>query len=297
VIEKLVVWGGHKDLSSHRHIHRHYHETARKMGIQSVWVNDIEARNDLLGPGVTCIAIDIDSEYLDYVEGTRYVLHNFDASHVVCQHAPPEDILRMQVWTDAATGEKWDECRSFDKDGRIVFFPWGTNLLAEEFMEPVFNTTSNEAVFVGAIWSERSSMGELGNEMVISELRNRLEGLGFKFVHYTHISDEDNVRLIRQARLAPAIAGGWQVGHGYLPCRCFKNASYGQLMFTNVHAVNKLFSGATVAGNGTKELLENVLKLRQKDFSELVREQQKIAARYTYRQNLENIDRAFQELR
>jgi len=297
VIEKLVVWGGHKDLSSHRHIHRHYHEAARKMGIQSVWVNDIEARNDLLGPGVTCIAIDIDSDYLDYIEGTRYVLHNFDASHVVCQHAPPEDLLRMQVWTDAATGEKWDECRSFDKDGSIVFFPWGTNLLAEEFMEPVFNPASNEAVFVGAIWSERSAMGELGNEMVIAELRNRLTGMGFKFVHLTHVSDRENVEAVRKARVAPAIAGGWQVGHGYLPCRCFKNPSYGQLMFTNVPAVNRLFGDATVDGTNSKELVENVLKLRQKDVVELIRAQQKVAARYTYRQNLENIDRAFQELR
>lgn len=297
MIKKLVVWGGHKDLSSHRHIHRHYHEAARKMGIPSVWVNDIEARNDYLTPDATVIAIDIDSDNLDYVPNVNYVLHNFDASHVVCQNAEPGRILRMQVWTDAATGEKWDTCRSFDKEGGIVFFPWGTDLLAEEFMEPVFSPASNEAVFVGAIWSERSSHGELGNEMAIGELRNRLTAMNFKFVHHTHISDRENVRAVRGARLAPALAGGWQVNHGYLPCRCFKNPSYGALMFTNVPAVNSLFGGSVVKGDTSKELLENVLKLRQKDYLELVREQQKVAARYTYRQNLENIDRAFQELR
>lgn len=296
-MKKLVVWGGHKDLSSHRWIHKHYHEAARKLGIQSIWVNDYEARNDYIEPGTTVIAIDIDSDHLDFHDDVRYVLHNFDGSHPICQMAEPKNLLRMQVWTDAATGVKWDTCRSFDKDGRIVFFPWGTNLLAEEFMEPTLNVTTNEVVFVGAIWSERSNRGELGNEMAINELKYHLGNMGLKFTHYTHIPDEANIRAVRAARLAPAVAGGWQAANGYLPCRVFKNPSYGVLMFTNVPAVNALFGDATVpGGSNMREMLTNALKLKKKDYEELVRAQQKVAAKYTYRENLLAIDRAFEEM-
>jgi hypothetical protein len=296
MIERLVVWGGQKDLSSHRHIHRAYHHTAHKMGIKSYWATGMEDQNELLTPGTVCIAIDIDDEFLEFREGVKYVLHNFDGSHPICQQAKPENLLRMQVWTNDSTGVKWDKCRSFDLNARTVFFPWGTNLLVEEFMEPVFNHQANWATFVGAIWGEASPYGELGNVIAIAQLKNALAGVGLEFKHHTHIPDEANIREIRIGRLAPAVAGGWQVDHGYLPCRCFKNASYGQVMFTNVPAANELFGDATVPGSTIRELVENVLKLKQREYTELVYAQQRVAARYTYRENLQNINRAFEEM-
>jgi hypothetical protein len=48
-------------------------------------------------------------------------------------------------------------------------------------------------------------------------------------VNLKFVPDWVNVAAIRRSRIAPAIAGRWQVEHNYLPCRMFKNISYGQL--------------------------------------------------------------------
>lgn len=297
-MKKLVVWGGVHGYDSFRHIQRHYHETARKIGVESVWVDNNFANRDRITPGSTVFVPDVYNDEIGAaLPGVDYVIHNFDSSHILCQTIEPERLLRLQVWTYDAFGEEWDDCRQFSKEHGILFQPWGTDLLAEEFLEPTQNMLSREAVFVGAVWSEPSEEGNLGNERAIKELGDvfKRNGLGLKLL--THISDAENVAAVRNARLAPAVAGGWQVAHGYLPCRCFKNPSYGVAMFTNVPAINQLFNGAAVEAPNVDELVEKMLRLKRRDYLDLVLAQQRVAARYSYRESLQAIDRAFEEMR
>lgn len=296
-MNRLVVWGGTEGLDSFRHIQRHYYETARKLGIDSVWVDNKAANREQITHDSVVFVPDVyGSEIGPAVPGARYVIHNFDSSHILCQTAPQNKLLRLQVWTYDAFGEEWDKCRQFARVEKVLFQPWGANLLAEEFMEPAFNPLSRIAVFVGAVWSDVQTGVELGNEAAIKQVADvfRSHGLGLNLL--THISDAANVEAVREARLAPAVAGGWQVDHGYLPCRCFKNASYGVAMFTNVHAINDLFRGACVAADNVSELVEKMLQLKRGEYFDLVHEQQRVAARYTYRENLQAIDRAFEEM-
>jgi hypothetical protein len=295
MFDRLIVWGGCEGgLESHRHIHRAFFENARKLGIQSYWVKDELDSNTLVKRGTVVIAADIWAKNLRHHEGAFYVLHNFSSDHPVMVESSEEQILRLQVWTHDAFGEQTGPCCAYSREGRILFQPWGTDILAEEFMEPVFNPGSGEAVFVGAIWSEPHEGGNLGNEVAINQLRNSLRDNGLVFRHLTQVSVQENIDAVRSARLAPAIAGGWQVNHGYVPCRCFKHPSYGVAMFTNIPVVQNLFYGASIPGDSIEELVTNAIRLRKSEYEELVREQQKIAARYTYRESLTSIDRALE---
>lgn len=297
-MNRLVVWGGLSNLDSFRHINRHYFEAARKLGIDSNWCDDKYYNMDNLTPGTTVFVADVYARELGAARpGVNYVIHNFDSSHILCQTADPKQLLRLQVWTHDAFGEEWDKCRQFSVEDGILFQPWGTNLLAEEFLEPVFNPFSREAVFVGAVWSELTQYGELGNEQTIKTLIEIFKYHGVSLKLLTHISDQENVNAVRAARLAPAIAGGWQTDHGYLPCRCFKNASYGAAMFTNVPAINNLFKDACVAADSAPGLVDKMLSMKQREYIDLVMSQQRIAARYTYRESIQAIDRAFEELK
>ncbi len=293
-MNNLVIWGGTDGLESHRWIHRHFAATAAKLGISSCWVPDLPSSADFVTNESTVIGINIWSQHIPYREGADYVLHNFDGSHPLCQQLLPENLLRLQVWTNDADGEEWGRCRRYNRQARTLFQPWGCDLLAEEFMPPVYNQWSREAVFVGAIWGEASPYGELGNVDAIDELRDALGRKGMAFKHHTHISDSENIRVIREARLAPAVAGGWQVQNGYLPCRVFKNPSYGAAMFTNIPVVNELFRQARVEGETVGEQIENTLRLTRKEYEDLVIEQQRICSEFTYRESLQSIFKALQ---
>ena len=73
---------------------------------------------------------------------------------------------------------------------------------------------------------------------------------GITFVHSdpwsSPASAEKNVEMIQHSYLAPTICGAIQRAKGYIPCRIFKNISYGHIGLTNSAEVNKLFGGRLV---------------------------------------------------
>ena len=297
-MKRFVVWGGRESLDSIRHVLRHYFDSASKLGYHAVWLKDEPASASLLSAGDTILAVDVAAHHLPFVPDARYVLHNFDGSVGLCQalEETPQNLLRLQVWTNDATGEEWDVCRQFDRAARTLFQPWGTDLLAGEFQQPIFNTESNRVAFVGAVWADQWKGVELGNEAVIDALKVACLSRGLVFEHRTHIPDDANVRVVRAARLAPALAGQWQCDKGYVPCRALKNASYGALCVSNVPSVKRIMGAAAVEGESVEELVEGALGLSRGTYLNLVREQQRVVARFTYRESLASIERAFEEI-
>ena len=273
-IQNLVVWGGVTDGNSLSHCFRSFHTTAHKLGIRSVWTDDMADARALLVPGVTVIAADLWGDHIGpAVPGVDYVLHNFSGDHELCMTAEPEHLLRLQVYTSDAFGEEWAPYRLYNREGRILFQPWGCSLLSEEFLDPVFRPLSREAAFVGAVWSDQ-------------HLQLRC---------YANLSDEEMIGTVRDARLAPAFSGQWQVDHDYIPCRALKNPSYGTLGLSNVPAVQELLGGWHPTAGTVPELVDSALALKRSEYLGLVREQQRIVANYSYRNALEAIDRALEE--
>jgi hypothetical protein len=293
-VKRFVIWGGLEGLESHRHIHRHFHNTALKMGIESVWVKDDPSSRVYITPDSTVLTADILGRNLgSAVPGADYVLHNFDGTSEICQTVIPEHLLRIQVWTNDAMGEEWAPFRSFYKEGAVLFQPWGTNLLSEEFFDPIFNPLSQEIVFVGAVWSDQHEGVELGNQRTIYVLSRVCRDRRLHFRHLTQISDEENLNAVRSARLAPAFAGEWQVDHNYLPCRAFKNVSYGALGITNVPSLAEMLG---CPAGPVEETVGWALSLKRSEYVSRVHSQQKFVSHYSYRESIQAIDRAFKEI-
>lgn len=290
--KKLIAWGGTNGLESHRHIHYHYVRAATKMGISAKIVPDAPESREHLTPGTLVITADIYGNHIgEAVPGVDYVVHNFNGDHPLLQTAEPQHLLRLQVWTNDAFGTKWGDFRSYDAEGRILFQPWGTDLFSEEFLDPVYNSFSNEVVFVGAIWSDKYNGVELGNLEMIQELKLLCADFSLRFKPLTHISDAQNIAAVRSARLAPSFAGNWQVEHNYLPCRAFKNISYGALGFTNVPSLKSFLDLPQLE---MPEMFEWAFKLKKTKYVDLVRQQQKKISRYSYRESLVAIERALE---
>jgi len=53
---------------------------------------------------------------------------------------------------------------------------------------------------------------------------------------------EQNMELIQKSFIAPAFQSNHQIKHRYIPCRIFKNISYGKMGMTKTQAVVELFS-------------------------------------------------------
>jgi hypothetical protein len=299
---KVVVWGLKTGGHTHAHIHRHLFNTLKKLDAKVVLVDDLLENKDAIEGSDLVISVDVASRHLPIRQGVYYCLHNCEDD--IHQRIDPSKNIRLRTYTRSAeqagrclggqAGEKWDQVTFFGGKTRTLFQPWATDLLAGEFEEPILKPSSNIVFWVGSIWNDRLNRGNI-NEIEI--LKNVLEKRDMRFVHLQGISDLLNVRYVRHSLIAPAIAGRWQVENDYLPCRMWKNISYGQLGVSNVKKFDEVFSGCAVTGRSIEEIIDNALSLPFGRYRDMIYEQQEVVkSHHTYVNRLLNIIRAFESV-
>ena len=74
------------------------------------------------------------------------------------------------------------------------------------------------------------------------------------------ISFEDNSRLVNESYISPTIQGPWQIENRYIPCRIFKNISYGHYGYTNSEAVNDIFEGSLIYDRDPVNLFNKIIE-------------------------------------
>jgi hypothetical protein len=301
-INKVVIWGLRWKFHTHRYIHLTFYKTLKKLGAKVAWVEYSQKNQHLVEVGDLVISaspwgkmVSGDDYHLPIKKGVYYCLHDFGKFNKdELNRIEPEYLLNLGVYTkeSESADQKWDEVTFLDTKKRMLYQPWGTDLLEEEFKRPVFN--KNKTVFwVGSVWND---INNYGNVNEIAELKTALGRFGLKFFHVRFVPDFLNTFLIRKSRIAPAIGGRRQVDYNYLPCRMFKNISYGQLGFSNIKKFDDLYNGCSISGNSIGELVEKTLQLNEKQYIEMVLKQQEITKRHTYLQKLNNIFKAFEVL-
>lgn len=68
------------------------------------------------------------------------------------------------------------------------------------------------------------------------------------------------MKLIQESIIAPALQSEWQIENGYIPCRIFKNISYGKMGITNNDTVNLLFNNKLIHSLDIAFLVQQGLK-------------------------------------
>ena len=301
---KVVIWGLRRQWHSHRFIHQGFFETFKALGIPVVWT-DFASDPGIIEAGDFVITSNVygrgtrGNPLAPLKDGAYYCFHGFGHSgYDGNDRQPRHEIdrkysLNLEVFLNKAraASDQWDTVTYFDKPSKTLHQPWGTNLLEERFRPPVISR-SPFVFWVGAIWNNALNQG---NRAEIDELRSALRHRSLRFVHLKFIPDCVSIAAIRASRVAPAIAGRWQVENSYLPCRMFKNISYGQLGVSNVPEFSGLYQDCTISGRSVSDLVENALSLSNRDVVELVEAQQKITRRHTYVHKIRNIFRAMSE--
>ena len=300
---KIVIWGLRSQYHTHRYIHKAFYETLQRNNIPSIWVDDtsensklIEKNDLVLSSEVVGKMVPEKKELKDYHLPIRddifYCLHNY--KKIYTEKLLPKQLIHLQVYTNKAilSDLQWGPVTFFDSKNKVLYQPWGTNIPVAKFRKPIFN--KHLWVFwIGSVWNNNLNQG---NMEAINELKRALKLKSLKFVALRFVPEWLSVLLIRWSRVAPAIAGGFQVNNNYLPCRMFKNISYGQLGFSNVNAFKKIFMEDLVPGNTIEEMVNNVLALSKKDYINLVSRQQEIVKQYTYEKAWQNIFRALKQI-
>jgi hypothetical protein len=238
---KVVVWGHPLNSHTHSYIHHGFYKAFQYLGYETLWTSgnedfsDVDLRN--------CLFItegQVDSN-IPLIKDSYYVLHNTNAKKYL---EAGVKVLTLQVYTKDvhSRGESINSYTVIQKrieDIECLYQPWATDLLPHE-IDPTkaFNSQNTVSVWVG---SDQENLPEFFSECKKNKVEVR------KINPWLNpISFSENKELIRNSYISPSLQSNWQVENGYIPCRVFKNLSYGHFGYTNSYTVKEIFQNEIV---------------------------------------------------
>lgn len=260
-MKKFVVWGCELHRHTNSYIYAGIYKAAIAMGLDAYWLNE---NSDISGMNFFDTIFVTEGQHdkgIPVRDDCFYVLHN-------CTDSKWNDITNkifLQTYTYDAD-HKWGAKPLENYPGTYVigngiWQPWATDLLPNEIdLDWVDIPRSMEIHWVGTIGG-----GRFGNENEINPFKNTANTAGCSWHYHPpgSTSFEQNKQLIQRSFLAPTITGQWQTEMGYIPCRIFKNSSYGHLMATNNKASFDLLEGLGVYSFDTSDLFDKARSMRQ----------------------------------
>lgn len=298
LFKSVVIWGYPLHSHTHSYIHNAFFRAFRAMSCPSVqWFPDVELSEEHIASipeGSLFITEGNTDKHIPILPSCYYLLHNCNTEKYT-----PCKILVLQVMTNERRNDGIPldgEWVRFDKT--ILYMPWATDLMPDEIQVNIDNletiqkhqALSRTICFIGSY-----------NEDPWGEVTQFCRRTGMKFdvsggFGVLKSSVEGNVMKVQQARLSPAFQIPWQIEHGYIPCRIFKNISYGALGITNSDTVQDLFkdyADCLVYNPSAEQALDDAINFalpieKQKAVMKFVKDH------HTYVNRIESIEKAFQ---
>jgi hypothetical protein len=284
--KKFVAFGCKNINSTHSFIHYAYQRAFESLGWESYWIDNNDAKSFDFSNSLILTLGGWDQN-LPVRKDCKYILHNCDLNKY---SSVLDNSLILQVFTTDVYGrdvEKLEDFVYYQKGENILYQPWATDLLPHQIEERTsLNFSDNKSVYwVGSIWND----GGQGNSIQIEQLRSSLSKRGILFDAKKADYDK-NKEIINSSYISPSLQGQWQCDKGYIPCRVFKNISYGEFGITNSKYVNELFQDMIVYDSDIDIMVEKSLQKRNTiTLEELNQQIRFVKEKHTYINRINNI--------
>ena len=295
----FVLWGHKLHTHTHSYIFNGFYRALQSMGARVQWVDD---GSFIPQEGTVIFATDQSDSDIPLDPTFYYVLHH-STSLKYQSLRNSHHVLSIEVYTylvhDTGATEIGDHTFW---DGRVLTFPWATDLLPNEILDhrpqELLHPSSSVIHWVGTVaFGEYSNFDELESfRRACAENRILFRYTGI-YTDSRPVSPEEQMSLIKHSYMSPTIVGKWQQERGYIPDRIFKNISYGQYGVTNSIAVRTMFGDNVIYSPDPYGLFYDArLKLRLTPVESQWKVMDYVAAHHTYVQRVESILRCLNEL-
>lgn len=285
--KKIIVWGHKLDsartANTFAFIHDSWIKTFKHLGAETLWLDNSDDVSNINFDNCLFLTEGQVDQNLPVNKTSKYILHN-------CKLAKYADVmpnvLNLQVYTHDCLSRQvrlleanqycyYQPEADFSRpdhgcDNRTIYQPWATNLLPNEIdvdkLVEESPTRMNKVFWVGSIMG-----GPHRNDDKIFEMQQALAKHNIEFIH-AKLENHMQPRAIRESFIAPAIQGEWQVTKGYIPCRVFKNISYGRMTGTNSATVMNLMNNKLIYSDSIEKLVNKSIEWEKNPSKEDLRE-------------------------
>lgn len=256
-MNKVIIWAHKLHTSTHSYVQNGYYRAFKELGWETYWVDtsdvdSVDVSNSLI------FVEDSVKNGLPIRKDCKYITHHFPEAELVEKGIPAENILRLGNYLPREEiHEKISDLTYWDNQTRTLYQPWGTDLLPSEIDTNdyvFFNPDSKKLHYVAMLYEQGVWWAQ--------EFANIIDrNHGVEFMVYTqNASDEENRNLIRESFLCPDFRSDWHLQCGYIPCRMWKNISYGRITGTNSPLVKRALGDYVVFGGTPQTLYQNLLE-------------------------------------
>ena len=286
-LNKVIIWGHQLHNHTHSYIHNGFYIGFKHLGYKVYWFNE-NGKNNYPNPNEEVdfnnslyIVHGLESKNLPLNKTSFYIGHNVEwvcknehkipKSHLLIDKSegiPSNNIMSLQVYCIGCLREKnYNDYKYYchSDDYNLIYMPWATDLLPHEINENIKNLNSlkinNISNFIGM---PLEHWGNFKNELQKHNIEYKNYGGTFDVNSERNKSIEENMKLIQESIIAPALQTQWQVDNHYIPCRIFKNISYGKMGITNNSAVNKLFNNKLIYSDSIEKLVIESLEFNNR---------------------------------
>ena len=255
---KIYIWGHKLHEHTHSYIHSSYYKAFKYLDYEVYW---IDYRDNLSQYDFSNSVFFTENYVKDGIplrKDCKYITHHIDTNYFTSSGVPYENVLKLGNYLPRfQIHEKIDNLAFWDNSSRTLYQTWGTDLLPHEIDEnnPVkFNKYNKKLNYIGMLYEQGPWWAQ--NFANILYEKNRVE-----FDVFTqNASDEENKNLIQSSFLCPDFRSDWHLQCGYIPCRIFKNISYGRVTGTNSPFIKSIFGDYVAFGGTPNTLYENLLR-------------------------------------
>jgi hypothetical protein len=260
VNKKIVIWGHPLHSHTHSYIHYGFYRACKSIGYDVEWLDD-KSENVDLSDSIVITSNGV-IQNLPFVDSSTYFIHNLTDDF---EKPERDNVHNFFVYHTGYSKpmsklEKIDDYSWYDPQTRTPVIMWATDLLPEEIKEPVlYNESLTSNNFVGTIQ---------GNNLITFAKIGAKRGKDFNnYGGYTGFPDNDgnefysnenNIRAIQDSYLSFDIREDFHLKNGYIPCRVFKNISYGKWTGTNATNAENFFGDKITVGSELETLYDNL---------------------------------------
>ena len=261
MFKRVIIWGHKLHTHTHSYIHCGFYKAFKHLNYDVYWLDNNDINNDINNNFKNfnfnnCLFI-TEGQVDDNIpinNSSIYILHNCNIE----KYNNIDKKFNLQVITKSDL-----ERYHFDSidiatyhHSDLLMMCWATDLLPEEIDKNILKVKTNNI-------KSKDVLNFVGmplypwDEVVKWCNNNNIIYNSFGGFNRTNVSSEKNMELIQESVLAPAIQEHWQVEHGYIPCRVFKNLSYGKMGLTNNSFVNNfIFEGKLLYNEDIHKLMD-----------------------------------------
>jgi hypothetical protein len=235
---KVVIWGHKPFTHTHSFIHSSYYKAFKKLGYDTYWFDHKDNTCGFNFENTIFFTEDQAHMNIPLNKTSFYILHHCNLAKYLdnsCHY------INLGNYTDNcrldAGFEKLTYYSFFDRKNSTLCQPWGTDLLPDEFYYNLipFNKSKNKIYYIGSITDDNREMIKTFEKACIDNKK--------KFINLNDVSDEKARQYIQKSYISPDIRCLHHVNIGYIPCRIFKNISYGAIPATNSLICKEFFNG------------------------------------------------------